>query len=299
MSNIGVELSGVDAKTIIIGGVKVGFTAEELVAAMDAMGLLRPSELAGLQRRTIISLAHRLKSDVLDFEQAVTELERAVEVALDVIARGEQGTNDDAFVNTVLARVAERVRNDDFDGGAGAIDEALTELEAKHRRSQVALLEEGVKVDTLRRDAVAVARRIERIVAADHPADRPAWLPEFRARYDEFEADGDRGINFSLAVAIGLARRCQATARDANERGVALNLLGNALQSLGQRESGTARLEEAVAAYGEALKERTRERVQLNWATTQNNLGTALAILGERESGTARLEEAWRPVARR
>ena len=62
--------------------------------------------------------------------------------------------------------------------------------------------------------------------------------------------------------------------------------------SLGERESGTARLEEAVAAYRAALEERTRERVPLDWATTQNNLGNALRTLGERESGTARLEEA-------
>ncbi len=61
---------------------------------------------------------------------------------------------------------------------------------------------------------------------------------------------------------------------------------------LGERESGTARLEEAVAAYRAALEERTRERVPLDWATTQNNLGNALSTLGERESGTARLEEA-------
>jgi exonuclease VII small subunit len=47
-----------------------------------------------------------------------------------------------------------------------------------------------------------------------------------------------------------------------------------------------------VAAYRAALAERTRERVPLDWAGTQNNLGTALSTLGERESGTARLEEA-------
>lgn len=90
-----------------------------------------------------------------------------------------------------------------------------------HRRSQVVLLEEGVKVDTLRRDAVVVARRIEMIVATEHANDRPAWLPKFRARYDEFQEDGDaKGINFSLAVAAELARRRHATARDANERGL-------------------------------------------------------------------------------
>ena len=70
------------------------------------------------------------------------------------------------------------------------------------------------------------------------------------------------------------------------------NNLGNALSTLGERESGTARLEEAVNAYRDALQEMTRERVPLQWVTTQNNLGNALRTLGERESGTARLEEA-------
>ena len=70
------------------------------------------------------------------------------------------------------------------------------------------------------------------------------------------------------------------------------NNLGNALSTLGERESGTARLEEAVTAYRAALEEWTRERVPLDWAMTQNNLGNALSTLGERESGTARLEEA-------
>src|SRR5262245_39752243 len=59
--------------------------------------------------------------------------------------------------------------------------------------------------------------------------------------------------------------------------------LGIALRTLGEREGDTARLEEAVAAFRDALKERTRERVPLDWAMTQNNLGIALRTLGERE----------------
>ena len=49
-------------------------------------------------------------------------------------------------------------------------------------------------------------------------------------------------------------------------------------------------LEEAVSTFHQALKERTRERVPLAWATTQMNLGTALARLGERDkrNGEAR-----------
>lgn len=70
------------------------------------------------------------------------------------------------------------------------------------------------------------------------------------------------------------------------------NRLGNALLTLGQRESGTARLDEAVAAYQAALEEQTRDRVPLDWAKTQNNLGNALLALGQRESRTARIVEA-------
>jgi tetratricopeptide (TPR) repeat protein len=66
----------------------------------------------------------------------------------------------------------------------------------------------------------------------------------------------------------------------------------SALTRLRERESGTARLEQAVAAFRAALEEGTRARVPLDWAMTQNNLGNALMRLGERESGTSHLEEA-------
>jgi tetratricopeptide (TPR) repeat protein len=73
--------------------------------------------------------------------------------------------------------------------------------------------------------------------------------------------------------------------------------LGFAFLTLGERESGTARLEQAVAAYREALKERATMEAQLGKAlkenaTTQYQLGEALFMLGKRESGTARLEQA-------
>ena len=292
MASTGVELRSVQARTINIHGVSVGGTADDLVADLRA-GLLAAADLAGLQRSTIIDLAQRLnKDDALDFSQAVKELERAIEVALDVL-QGERRSNDDAFVNAVLAQVAERVRSDDLDGGAEAIDAALALIEAGHRRSQTALLDEGIKIHTLRRDAAAVARRIEMLVAVNHPTDRPAWLPEFQERFYSFMSDGEaRGINFSLLVAIELARWMLATACNDGERWTATVLLGNALWTLGERESGTARLEEAVAVYRAALQKLARARVPLDWATTQNNLGNALSTLGERESGTARLEEA-------
>jgi hypothetical protein len=46
-----------------------------------------------------------------------------------------------------------------------------------------------------------------------------------------------------------------------------------------------------VVAYRAALEERTRERVPLDWAMTQNNLGSALRSLGEREHRAERTKK--------
>jgi tetratricopeptide (TPR) repeat protein len=68
--------------------------------------------------------------------------------------------------------------------------------------------------------------------------------------------------------------------------------LASALKILGERESGTARLEQAMAAYREVLTVLTRDRAPLDWAKVQNDLSDVLRLLGERETGTTRLEEA-------
>ncbi|MBZ9814753.1 tetratricopeptide repeat protein [Mesorhizobium sp. CA7] len=68
--------------------------------------------------------------------------------------------------------------------------------------------------------------------------------------------------------------------------------LGIALMVLGERESGTALLEEAVATFRATLQEATRERVPLDWAKAQNNLGVALELLSKRDGGTDQLQEA-------
>jgi hypothetical protein len=97
------------------------------------------------------------------------------------------------------------------------------------------------------------------------------------------------------SVPAGAVAPCRAGNRPSCvplQWGTTQNNLGNALWRLGERESGTARLEEAVAAYRAALEERTRERVPLHWAMTQNNLGIALSTFGERTTDDTKLKEA-------
>lgn len=51
-----------------------------------------------------------------------------------------------------------------------------------------------------------------------------------------------------------------------------------------------------MAAYENALKERTRAKVPLQWATTQNNLGSVQLILGLRQKKQALLSAARQSV---
>jgi tetratricopeptide (TPR) repeat protein len=70
------------------------------------------------------------------------------------------------------------------------------------------------------------------------------------------------------------------------------NNLGNALRILGERESGTARLEEAVSAHREALQERARAHVPLDWAFTQMNLALVYRALFDKDHQPRHLDDA-------
>jgi tetratricopeptide (TPR) repeat protein len=73
---------------------------------------------------------------------------------------------------------------------------------------------------------------------------------------------------------------------------VTKNNLGSALNLLGEREEGTAPLEEAVAAFRAALEERTRPRVPLDWAFTQMNLALVYRALFDKDHQPRHLDDA-------
>ena len=272
---------------------------EKLTAAIEAKGRIGagPGQLA---HDTVLALAMRLRPDEhLDLDQSIDELEAAVGVALDLVAKGHSSHYQDRFVDEVLAGVRQSIEAGQLEQGAASIDEALAALDereaiereaAKRRRGH--LLAAAEEQAMLLRDPERVADAVEKLVSLDHPQ-RPAacrpFVDRLKAYYDEGET---RGLRLPLDVAEALARRLLAHASGSDERGEALIWLGNALSTLGERESGTERLLQAVQAYEAALLERTRERVPMDWATTQSNLGDALRLLGQRESGTERLLQA-------
>lgn len=274
---------------------------ERLLAALDARGHTARAAESGVERQTVIALAQRLRPDeTLDFDQAVAELAAAVEMAVAISLKSKPGGNLGDLVDVVLARVATKTRIGDIEGAAKEADQGFTEwerAEAERRamsvRRGIALLEAGLEQDILRRDAFTAAVRVARIVSLEHPDDAAARFLAMRERRDTFYDRGDqKGINFDLLIAIEIARLELDFAADQKQRWTAQQDLGNALRALGARESGTARLEEAVAALRAALTEATRVHMPFYFAMAQNNLGNALWALNERESGTAHFSEA-------
>lgn len=68
--------------------------------------------------------------------------------------------------------------------------------------------------------------------------------------------------------------------------------LGAALHSLAERESGTDRLDQAIAVFETALSLITRERLPALWSEIQHNFGNALYELGSRNADPKSQEQA-------
>lgn len=241
----------------------------------------------GIGDGLLIALAYEYTDErTSDLDAAYRGVKAALETVCDMQARAELRDNTDAALPAIRAEVARRNNAGDVDAAGAMIDAAIEQESA----GMVALLEMGVQQDRLRNAPEDPARRLVQQVNLNTPVDRFTAL---RALQDVwYERRRDAGVAFDLIVSITIARTTLSCADTPDEKGAALNDLGVALSTLGARETGIARLDEAVTAYRNALLEYTRDRVPLDWAMTQNNLGNALQTLEERETGTARLDEA-------
>jgi tetratricopeptide (TPR) repeat protein len=109
---------------------------------------------------------------------------------------------------------------------------------------------------------------------------------------DRLETHGDvHALAGAIAAAIIRKRALVEAARvriDQTDAARLQNNLGNTLQTQGRRTGGSEGLrllDEAIAAYRDALTVYTRDDMPTGWAITQNNLGNALQIQGERTDG--------------
>ncbi|MCA3444768.1 MAG: tetratricopeptide repeat protein [Rhodobacter sp.] len=242
----------------------------------------------------ILALAERyLPEPTSDFMAAYRGIKAALLEYDRMRAEPALPANTGDQINALLERLDALNNTGSFDDGAKLLAtarEAARDRIDRETSELLRLLDRTVLQSRFRNKPDEAAAALVEKLRLNTP---PSLFKALRGLWDEWYIRGrDGGMNFEAEVAIHLAQAILSNATGPDQRGTALNVLGNALRALGQREAGTARLEQAVEAYRAALTERTQDRVPLQWAITQMNLGTALLFLGRREAGTARLEEA-------
>ena len=80
--------------------------------------------------------------------------------------------------------------------------------------------------------------------------------------------------------------------RDHENWALGMNNHAMVLQTFGKREVGTARLLEAVDAFGKVLTVYKRDRVPLDWAASWGNMGEALSLIADRTDDLAMARQA-------
>src|SRR5215831_13957950 len=286
-----------DTGSIAIGGSVTGSTVVIGIPQEKVDELVRDA------KRPLEELTTQQRDNIVLLKEKLDLNERQVRAALGIL-----GENDIApeRLAAKLVEIAERFRDlqttasaqpgDDPKiaalktdakkaieaGELAKADALLAEIEIEQRRSLDRFAVNAAETSA-RRGEIALAR-LRYGEAAIHFANAAAVFPPNSAHEDKrisylqkeaialYRQGYELGDNYAFLSAIERCKRLvELTPRERLplDWGHNQKRLGVVLSGLGERESGTAKLEEAIAAYREALKELSRERVPLDWAATQ------------------------------
>ncbi len=270
-------------------------TADALMRRLLEAGVLSLAGSAGVKEEQVIALAKTVAGHVEDFDQAMKQLQRMVEIAKEVEAEVRNAGNLDAFVRDVLERIASLSGDSRHDEAGQLAEDAFARWErdeAKRREQALAngikFLEAGIRQDQLRLDAASLSQKLVKRLELTNP---PLRFEAVRTlQYEWFERGRDKGLNFDLEVSIALARICLYIATGPDERGNAWKNLGNAACALGGREKVPTNLDLAVNALQIAMDEFEKAGAWLQRAVAQSDLGWTFWNLAERGVGNEVLE---------
>ena len=242
---------------------------------------------AGLSEEAILGQIRRVSEHTNDPQAALADLEVALTRLANFEADANRPSNHSSQIDTAVAQAGVLVNQDRLSDARALLADQRERAAAEMQR----LLSKEIDVALIDGDAAGAAALI--VEQADHDAGGRAAFAALRQLQDDYYVAGrDKGVALDLRVSIALARLLVGRAEGRDETGAALNDLGIALATLGARDSGTERLEQAVAAYQQALKEYTRDRVPLDWAMTQYNWAKTELTLFEKTAQAAHLDRA-------
>lgn len=252
---------------------------------VEALG---PALARGLKEDEVIALARRVEPTVQSIDEAVAQLASVIDAYVRLRDAAERGTNFGDIVDAALREIADRNAAQQYEAGLRAGERAfaaLGEQEAALKAAKAAMAQANSDQARIVGDAEASARWIVEGLEAAGDAD----FDGIAGRLEEYCDRGlIRGVRFDLEIAVALATHVANRAANSWERGAAANWLGIAASNLGDRTGGSEGLrllEEAVAAYRDALTVYTLTDLPTDWGTAQNNLGNAIQTQGERIGG--------------
>ena len=213
----------------------------------------------------IREMAQRVAGDkALDLDGMKQAVRNAIEIYENEIAGRPVETNFDDIVNRALARAKEQVDRGQSGLARATLRKAAEEMrrEEEKRRERygagmTVLYRRECDVALASYDGDAAARGMVALAETIHGTNAAKVVEFLSSEAHALEDTGDRrGSNVHLVAAIALRRELLNLAVSDDERGAAHTNLGVALGRLGERESDTRRLEEAVQVFRAALEER-------------------------------------------
>jgi len=176
--------------------------------------------------------------------RGVLELTYASAAALNAIKLGDSPPIGlPTASRTALREMATLLRAGSFGSAVQRLDDALraldedTTLPATMRRDgKAALLQAGMSLEQVRRNAAGVAERAEQLAALDTP-ERAAWSQAFQLQLETFHKDGiDGNVNFALEISAAMARRMLNQASTLDEQLQGQSLLTRSQQVMNGRD---------------------------------------------------------------
>ncbi len=241
-----------------------GIARGEIVGALDRLERGQAEHTAMLKR--LLELAESSGAQQRAAEQGIPEAAvRAI-----VLRLGGEGIDSNdlvAWLDNWIAAASEQLAKQSNEGEAfeAAREEAWRRFRAgRIKDASAAFMDEFAREE--RQEAERQAERKHHRVR----------LLEEAIRFDELAFDAPAAVaNLRLMADIeGVA--------GADARGAWLHAKADEFYERGRDKGINAALAITIAAHHAVLEERTRERVPLDWAATQNSLGNALWALGGR-----------------
>lgn len=256
-------------------------------------GVFQQTAAQGLSDECVRKIVEKLGGRNIDKEELAGWLEDWVNDVKEVLSGNSDEGAAFAVARTEAVRRFKAGQNDDV---SDPFMELLQREQAEAKHRQITIIEEAIRFDMLALNVAGVVAKTKLLATANGATDlmsRAQFL--IRRAGDSYETGRVHGNNLALRIAIEtcrLALEDWTRQRLPQQWAAVQSNLAMALCTLGTRENGTGRLEEAAACARLALEEQLREKVPIKWASTQTILAEILKEIGDRESDTTRIEEA-------